>query len=106
MEDVTRLVSIDDAKRHVRETSTVAATEAEVEAKLAAATAFVVRMCGALADEDWDEATVPGPVHTAILLHLSELFADRGDDSGRAKPFGDDAVRYLIATGYRDTVVA
>lgn len=106
MEDVTRLVSVEDAKAHLRETSNVAATEAEVEAKLAAATAFVVRLCGALADEDWDESTVPGPVHTAILLHLTELFTDRGDDSGREKAFGEDAIRYLIATGYRDTVVA
>lgn len=106
MEDVSRLVSIETAKAHIRQTSNVAATEAEVEDKLAAATAFVVRMCGSLADEGWDESTVPAPVHTAILLHLSELFTERGDDSARTKPFGDDAVRYLIASGYRDTVVA
>lgn len=106
MEDVTRLVSIEAAKAHIRAESDVAATEREVEEKLDAATAFVVRACGALADDDWDENTVPAPVHTAILLHLSDLFTDRGDDTARTVPFGEAAIKYLIASGYRDTVVA
>jgi hypothetical protein len=45
-------------------------------------------------------------VHTAILLHLSDLFTDRGDDVDRKVPFGEAAIKYLIASGYRDTVVA
>lgn len=107
MEDVTYLVSVDDAKRHLKETANVVPdTDADIESKLLQATAFVVRMCGALADEDWDETTVPAPVHTAILLHLSELYIDRGDDMAREVPFGDAAVRYLTATGYRDLVVS
>ncbi len=106
MEDVTRLVSIDAAKAHIRAESNVAATEREVEEKLDAATAFVVRACGALADEDWDETNVPAPVHTAILLHLSDLFTDRGDNDDRKTGIGEAAIRYLIASGYRDTVVA
>jgi hypothetical protein len=107
MEDVSPLVSIEDAKRHIKETSSaVAATDADIQAKLDQATAFVVRLCGALADDAWDESTVPAPVYTAILLHLTELYADRGDDTALDRAFGEDAVRYLIATGYRDPVVA
>ena len=78
MEDVTRLVSSEAAKSQLRATTDVAASDREIEEKLEAATAFIVRACGDLADEDWDEATVPAPVHTAILLHLTELFTDRG----------------------------
>lgn len=106
MEDVTRLVTIEAAEAHLRETSNVAATRAEVERKLDQATAFIVRKCGTLADAAWDETTVPAPVHTAILLHLTELFTDRGDDGARVKPFGSDAVAYLTAAGYRDPVLA
>ncbi|HJT96616.1 MAG TPA: head-tail connector protein [Mycobacterium sp.] len=106
MEDVSPLVSIEDAKRHLRETANVTAqTDADIQAKLDQATAFVWRTCGSLADEDWDETTVPAPVYTAVLLHLSELYADRGDVE-RGKPFGEDTVRYLMAAGYRDPVVA
>lgn len=107
MEDVSPLVSFEDAKRHVKETANVvAATDADIQQKLDVATAYVVRMCGANADEDWDETTVPAPVHQAILLHLTELYADRGDDTARERPFGQDAVQYLISSGYRDPVVA
>lgn len=106
MEDVTSLVSLRDAKRHLREGSAaVVQTDAEIQAKLYQATAFVLRLCGSLADDTWDETTVPVPVHTAILLHLAELYAERGDGE-KARPFGEDAARYLIATGYRDPVVA
>lgn len=111
MIDVPVLVPIDAAVAHLRESTDVAATEADIQAKLDQATAFVLRACGALADATWTESTVPAPVHTAILLHLSELYADRGDDNARSstfrdRPFGSDAVRYLTAAGYRDPVVA
>lgn len=106
MEDITPLVALEDAKRHLRESANVTAqTDADIQAKLDQATAYVVRICGSLADEDWDESTVPAPVHTAILLHLTEIYADRGD-AERDKPFGSDAVRYLMATGYRDPVLS
>src|SRR5688572_10570151 len=107
MEDVSPLVSFEDAKRHVRETANVTATtDAEIQSKLDVATAFVVRQVGALADDAWDESTVPAEVHQAILLMLTELYADRGDDTERDKPFGHYVTQFLIASGYRDPVVA
>jgi hypothetical protein len=107
MEDVTQLVALEDAKRHIRETvSAVAATDADIQAKLDVATSFVVRQCGALADVTWDESTVPAEVYQAILLLLTELYADRGDDTARERPFGYYVTMFLIASGYRDPVVA
>lgn len=106
MEDVSQLVSLEDAKRHLRANSNaVADSDADIQAKLDQATAFVLRQCGSLADDTWDESTVPAGVYTAVLLHLTELYADRGD-AERDVPFGHDAVRYLTASGYRDPVVA
>lgn len=105
MIDVPRLIDTAEAKRHIRDNGGPAQTDAEIEAKLAQATAFVLKMCGTLADDTWDETTVPAEVHTAILLHLTELYTDRGDLE-RSEPFGTVATRYLIATGYRDPVLA
>lgn len=105
MVDVPQLVSVEEAKRHLRNTSAVADTDADIQAKVDQATAFVLKQCGALADATWNAATVPAGVYTAILLHLTELYTERGD-AERAKPFGEDAVRYLVASGYRDPVVA
>lgn len=105
MEAAPALVAFDEAKRHVREVSDVAQTDADIQAKLNQATAFVLKLCGALADATWTEFTVPAPVHTAILLHLSEIYTDRGD-AERLKPFGEDVVHYLMASGYRDPVLS
>lgn len=104
---VPKLVSLEEAKRHLRggESPDVGQTEQEIQIKLDQATAFVLRLCGALADDAWDVSTVPAPVVTAILMHLAELFADRGDEE-RDVPFGSHVARYLMAAGYRDPVLA
>jgi hypothetical protein len=103
--DVPQLVDLETAKAHLRAESSVASSELEVQAKLDQATAFVIRACGALADAAWNVTTCPAPVQTAILMHLTELYTDRGDQD-RKDPFGSMVVRYLMASGYRDPVLA
>ena len=105
MIDVPHLVELEDARNHLRETSAIVPQDVEIQAKLAQATAFVLRACGALADDTWTASTVPAPVHTAILVHLAELYTDRGDVE-RKDAFGHHAILYLMAAGYRDPVVA
>lgn len=106
MIDAPDLVSIDAAKLHLRELSNVDRIEEDVQSKLTQATAFVLRQCGPLADAAWTQATVPAPVHTAILMHLAELYTDRGDGERSSEPFGSLVARYLMASGYRDPVLA
>lgn len=106
MLDVTPLVSIDEAKRHLRANGVSADEEADVQAKLDIATSVVVGWSGSLADADWDESTVPPAVHQTILMLLTELFDDRGDDHSRERPFGHAARLFLMSAGYYDPVVA
>lgn len=105
MIDVPQLVDLETAKAHLRAESSVAASDLEVQRKLDQATAFVIRACGALADDTWDVTTCPAPVQTAILMHLSEIYTDRGD-AERKDAFGLMVMRYLMASGYRDPVLA
>lgn len=99
------LVSVQEAQRHVRADEGDAQAYMDLQSKLAQATAFVLQLCGPLADDTWDVNTVPGPVKTAILMQLAEIFTDRGDEQ-RTEPFGRHAALYLMSAGYRDPVLA
>ena len=106
MIDVPQLVELEVAQSHLSQTPGVSQVDVEIQAKLAQATAFVIRACGTLADATWTVETVPAPVQTAILMHLAELYADRGDEPASPVVFGQRASRYLEASGYRDPVLA
>jgi hypothetical protein len=106
MDDVTPLVDLEDARRHVRIVGVTQAEDYDLQAKLAVATAFVVRAAGDLADPTWTESTVPPAIHQAILLLLTELYTDRGDDPARKAPFGEHVIQFLFTMGYKDPAVA
>lgn len=106
MEAITPLVSLQEAKLHLRVTDAVASVDMDIQSKLDQATAIILDYLGPQADDTWTEDTVPGPVHTAILLQLAHLYAFRGDDL-------TDRVEDDLAPGvgrvlrrYRDPVVA
>jgi hypothetical protein len=84
MIDVPQLVAIDDAKRHLRAPGGTADTESDIQSKLEQATAIILDYLNTTAHwraitATWTEATVPAPVHAAILLQLADLYAWRGD---------------------------
>jgi hypothetical protein len=101
MEDITPLVSMDDAKRQLRITSTSAEIDADVDQKLMQATSLVLRMVGELADASWDEATAPASVHTAILWTLDVLYMRPEDLSTHMQSLA----AFLMASGFRDPAV-
>lgn len=101
------LVALSDAKDQLRIRHDE--SDPEIQAMLADAEDVVLRIVGDLADDDWDESTVPGPVRAAILRQLTAMWSGRGDeaqllidDTGLAK--GVFAI--LVAGGYRDLTIA
>lgn len=108
MEDVTPLLSLREAKLHLRVTESVASVDADIQSKLDQATAIILDYLGPQADDTWDEETVPGPVHTAILLQLAHLYAFRGDDLTEREHPDDDLAPGVkrVLRRYRDPVVA
>ena len=78
------LVSLSDAKTHLRITTT--AQDADITAKLEAAEAVILDYLKvAWVDETWTRETVPLVVKAAILLMATHLYEHRGDD-----PMTDD----------------
>lgn len=84
------LVSLPDAKQHLRITGT--ASDAEVTAKLAAAQAQVIAKLGAAADATWTETTTPRDVRHAILILLDAFYERRGGDEA------NDTLRKALET--------
>jgi hypothetical protein len=108
MEDITPLVDFDEALRHLNAQDATPDVRLVVESKLQEATAIIVDYLGAQADASWEIATVPGPVHTAILLQLAHLHAYRGDDLTERDDHDDHlapGVRRVLRR-LRDPVVA
>jgi len=72
------LVSLDEAKQHLRLTGT--AHDADVTAKLVAAQYQIVAKLGPAADATWTEETVPPAIAHAILILLDAFYERRGGD--------------------------
>lgn len=73
---MTTLVALEDAKAHLRVDTDD--EDALITDKAAAATAIVLDYVKA-ADEAWTVDTVPSRIRAAILLVLTNLYANRGD---------------------------
>jgi len=84
------LVSLPDAKQHLRITGT--AQDAEVTAKLAAAQTQVLAKLGPAADATWTELTTPRDVRHAILILLDAFYERRGGDEA------NDTLRKALET--------
>lgn len=81
---MTSLVSLDDAKMHLRIETTDFDTD--IAMKIEQATELCLEWIARRGDEPavdgdpvvpWDETTVPPPIQAAILMQLSQLYDDR-----------------------------
>ena len=84
------LVSLDDAKQHLRLTGN--AFDAEVLQKRDAAQAHIVAKLGPAANATWTEATVPRDIRNAILILLDAFWERRGGDEA------NDTLRKALST--------
>lgn len=94
------LVTMTDAKAHLRIPVDDVGHDADVTLKLAQATDVILDYLTASADPAWTVATVPLPVQAAILIMLTHLYEDRGDRAKDTDADADDTVwksidRYL-----------
>jgi hypothetical protein len=75
---VAALVPFEQAKSHLHVTDAV--HDAEIQAKLAQASAIIVDYLKGDVAPTWDETTAPLPVQAAVLYMLALLYEHRGDD--------------------------
>lgn len=75
------LVSLAEAKEHLRLTDTVHDTD--VTAKISAAQETIISVLSYAADPAWSSATVPKPVKHSILLLTAALYELRGGEDSR-----------------------
>jgi hypothetical protein len=101
----TPLVSLEDAKVHLRITDT--AHDADIQQKLTSAQDRIIAFLGAAADAAWDATTVPTPVAHAILELTTDFFENRGDGtpSGMADQEVWASIERLLSM-YRDPVIS
>jgi hypothetical protein len=76
------LVTLAEAKTHLRIVATDTASDADISAKLAAAEERVFATLGAAADPAWDATTAPRLVRHAVLILLDAFMERRGGDEG------------------------
>jgi hypothetical protein len=74
------LVTLDDAKRHLRITDTD--HDGDIGAKLDEANETIYNYLKSRADDTWTDATAPREVTAAIKLYLGHLYEHRGDEFG------------------------
>jgi hypothetical protein len=101
------LVSMTDAKDHLRVTTTD--SDGDIYTKVLQASELVLGRCNSTAwwraiTPSWTEATVPADVQAAVLLVLTHLHEHRGDDMSADHALWA-AVDRLIAMK-RDPVIA
>lgn len=92
------VVTLEQAKLHLRITSTEA--DDDIEAKLNQANALVMDYLKEGADETWTDENAPLLVQAAVLEQLDELWRFRGDDeelAGAAPPPADGYLSPRIA---------
>ena len=95
------LVSLPDAKAHLRITDT--AHDADILQKLDTAEEAILAYENLAADPTWTATTVPRAVKHAILLLLTHYYEDRGEDLSRDEDVWS-AIGRLLAF-YRDPTI-
>jgi Phage gp6-like head-tail connector protein len=96
------LWTVDEAKVHLRITDTAA--DADVQQKLDAAQEAIVAYLTDAVEPTWEATTAPKAVKHAVLLLLTHLYENRGDD-GAADDQVWAAIGRLLAL-YRDPTLA
>ena len=76
------LLTLAEAKAHLRIVDTDTAHDADITAKLAAAEEHVFANLGAAADPSWDATSAPRMVRHAVLILLDAFYERRGGDEG------------------------
>lgn len=100
----TPLVSLADAKAHLRLTGT--ADDDDVMRKLAEAQEQILAKLGVAADATWTDATAPLGVRNAIKILLDAFYERRGgDEAADTLRKALDVVDLLLAP-YRDPTLA
>lgn len=95
------LVTLADAKMHLRITDS--AHDTDVQLKLTQAQATILDYLAERVDDTWTEITVPPLVVAGILMYLTHLYEHRGDDMGSTASGGTadadvwEALRRLLA---------
>jgi Phage gp6-like head-tail connector protein len=102
------LITLEAAKGHLR--ITTEESNSEVWRKTEQASAIVLARCNTTArvrtlSADWTVETVPEPVRTAILVLLTHLYENAGNDM-TAQSDVYLALDQFITTAYKDPVVA
>jgi hypothetical protein len=100
------LVSLADAKTHLKIPPADTRDDADLTLKIAQASAVVVGLLKAQADPSWDAVTVPEPVQSAVLLHVGHLFANRGDAAAGAGDAEHWEAIDRVLWPYRDPALA
>ena len=96
------LITLAQAKTHLHITTTD--DDVDIQFKLDQAEDTIRRYLKKRDDPAWTPATVPHAVQSAILLWLTRLYEQRGDDEGNdAKVW--TAIEHLLV-GYRDPALA
>lgn len=75
------LITLEEAKDHLH--ITTAAHDADITAKLRQAQDVILDYLKHGADPAWTAETLPLPVRAGMLLVLTHLYEDRGDDMAR-----------------------
>lgn len=107
------LVSVDRVRQHLKLPATMG-EDLDLTLKVTQASeiilAFIARSNDATWTAEiasWTTATVPAIVQAAILRQAANLYIHRGDELGvELQGICPDAAALLLATGYRDPVVA
>ena len=77
------LVSLEQAKAHLRVTSTD--SDNDIQLKIEQASTLILERCGSTAywraiTATWTDSTVPQSVQAAVFLMVAHLYEHRGDD--------------------------
>ncbi len=99
------LVSMDAARRHLKLAPGML-EDADFALKLEAASDIVLANVTTPPTVAWTEDTAPKAVQLAVLLQLADFWAHRGDERGDATLLCREAAALLLASGYRDPVLA
>lgn len=100
------LVSLDEAKRHLRIPITDTVHDADITVILDAAQDLIITKLGPAADPTWTETTAPRPVRHSIKLLLDGFYERRGgDEASDSLRKALETIDLLLAL-YRDPTVA
>jgi hypothetical protein len=100
------ILTLAEAKIHLKVVPTDTSKDADITAKLAEAQEYIFATLGGAADPSWDATSAPHVVRNAIKIALDAFMERRGGDEG-----GEDLRKALevvdrLLVKYRDVSVA